>query len=453
MAKKSHEINMTEGPVFGKIVAFTIPLLLTSLLQLLYNAADVVVVGRFAGEQSLAAVGATTSLINLIVNLFMGMAVGAGVVVSQAIGAKDKEKLSKIIHTSMFLSVILGFLVGAIGFFVSKPLLMLMGTPDDVMQKANLYVKVYFLGLPGLMIYNFGAAILRSAGDTKRPLYILTFSGIINVILNLLFVISFKMDVAGVAAATVISQYISAAAVVVILLKEKSDFKLSLNKLKMDLNCLGLIVQFGVPMGVQSSLFSVSNVLIQSSINSFGSVVMAGNAAGANIEGFVYVAANSGSQAVLSFVGQNFGARKYDRIKKVIFSSMLYAVMVTSIFSFAAVFFKDALLRIYTDSAPVIAAGGKRLLIICSFHIICGFMDIMANSARGMGKSLVPMIITLFFVCVMRVVCVYTVFAAVPKIEVLYWSYPVTWGLAFIAHSIYFAVTYSKYKKQQISNA
>lgn len=448
MSNKSHQINMTEGPIMGKIIAFAIPLMLTSLLQLLYNAADVVVVGKFAGDQSLAAVGSTTSLINLLINLFMGMSVGAGVIISQSIGAKNKERLTATVHTAMLLSVIIGFFVGTIGFFISKKVLLLMGTPDDVIHKATLYIKIYFLGLPGLMIYNFGASILRAAGDTKRPLYILTLSGIINVLCNLVFVIVFKMDVVGVATATILSQYISAVRVVVILLKDNADYRLSLSKLKIHRKSLSQIISYGLPMGIQNSLFSFSNVLIQSSINSFGSTIMAGNAAAINIEGFVYVASDSGAQATLSFVGQNFGAKKYDRILKVVFCSAVLSLVMAAIFSGFTVLFRESLLGIYTDSAQVIAAGSKRLLMITSCQAICGIMGVMANAARGMGKSIVPMVSTLFFVCVLRIVCVYTVFARFHTIEVLYASYPITWLLAIIAHSIYFAKVFKKEKSK-----
>lgn len=446
MNRKSHNIDMTEGPLLGKVFAFTVPLFLTAALQLLYNAADVIVVGKFAGDTSLAAVGSTSALINLIVNLFMGMSVGAGVIVSQAIGAKNKERIEKTVHTSMLLSLFLGIGVGLLGFFISKQILVLMGTPEDVIYKATVYVKIYFLGLPAFMVYNFGASILRAAGDTKRPLYILTVAGMINVVFNIIFVVCFKLDVAGVAIATIISQYISAAVITVILIKDKEDYRLCPSKLKIDTKCLKFIVQYGVPMGIQSSMFSLSNVLIQSSINSFGTTVMAGNAAAANLEAFIYTAANSGAQAAISFTGQNFGAKKLGRIKNVIFCSMLCSAVLYLVVGSIVFIFKRPLLSFYTQSDAVITAGIKRFLIVSSIEILCGFMEIMANVVRGMGKSLVPMITTLFFVCVLRVVCIYTVFAKYHIIDVLYWSYPVTWVLALISHTIYFLYVYKQAK-------
>lgn len=447
MSSKKHEIDMTSGPLFSKIIAFAIPLMLTSILQLLYNAADIVVVGKFAGDTSLAAVGSTTSLINLIVNLFMGMATGTGVVIAQAIGANNKEKLHKTVHTAMLLSAILGVCVGFVGFTVSKYLLVLMSTPADVLPKATLYVQIYFVGLPGLMIYNFGSAILRSAGDTKRPLVILTLSGLVNVVLNLVFVIYFKMDVAGVATATIISQYISAIVVVVLLLVSDTPYRLTLSKLHIYSKNLKQILQFGVPMGIQSSFFAISNVLIQSSVNSFGSVIIAGNSAAANIEGFVFAATDSGAQAAMTFAGQNSGAKKYKRVKKVMLECSLLCIIISAVLGGMVMLFKGQLLSIYTDSTSVINAGIVRIDIICMFYGLCGVMGVIGNTVRGMGKSFIPMLITLIFVCAMRVLWIYTVFAAIKTIEIIYWSYPISWALAIIAQFIYFICVYRKTTK------
>lgn len=449
MAKKSYEMDMTKGSLLKKIIIFAIPLTLTSMLQLLYNAADIVVVGKFAGDASLAAVGSTTSLINLIVNTFMGLSMGTGVIVAQAIGAHNKERLSKTVHTSVLLSVILGFVVGVIGFVLCRPILVLMGSPEDVIDKATLYMRVYFCGMPGFMVYNFGASILRSAGDTKRPLLILAISGIANVVLNLVFVIIFKMDVAGVALATIISQYISAVWVVMLLLKDNTDYKLFINKLRIHGSLLTQIFTYGIPIGIQSALFSVSNVIIQSSVNSFGTAVVAGNSAASNIEGFVYAASNSVAQTAMTFAGQNSGAGKYDRVKKVLFLCMGLTTVAGVVLGGVVLILKHPLLSIYTDSADVIAAGVVRLNIICMFYALCGMMDTVANVTRGMGKSLVPMLITLVLVCVMRVLCVFTVFAAFRQIEIVYWSYPVTWGLAILGQFAYFAIVY-KSKKQNL---
>lgn len=442
MAKKSYEVNMTEGPLLKKIILFAIPLMLTGMLQLLYNAADIVVVGKFAGDASLAAVGSTTSLINLIVNTFLGLSLGAGVVVAQSIGSRNKARLHRTVHTSMFLSLFLGIGVGALGVVLCRPILVLMGSPAEVLDKAALYMRVYFLGTPGFLIYNFGAAILRSTGDTKRPLFILSISGIANVLLNLVFVIYFKMDVAGVALATIISQYISAIWVVIILIKEQGDFKLNLTKLHIYKNELFQIIAYGLPMGIQSSFFSVSNVIIQSSINSFGTLVVAGNSAASNIEGFVYTASNSISQAAITFSGQNTGAGNYKRVKKVLYLSLVLTSLVGVVFGGLIILFKSPLLGIYTDNPSVIAAGATRINIICMFYGLCGMMDTSANVTRGMGKSIIPMIITLIFVCLVRVGWIFTIFKIFNTAECVYWSYPVTWSIATIGQLFYFAIVY-----------
>lgn len=447
MAKKNYEMNMTEGPLLKKIILFAIPLMLTSMLQLLYNAADIVVVGKFAGDSSLAAVGSTTSLINLIVNAFVSLSMGAGVIVAQAIGANNKEVISKTVHTSMLLSFFLGVSVAVLGVTICRPLLVLMGSPSDVIDKATLYMRIYFCGMPGFMVYNFGASILRSAGDTKRPLWILAISGLANVGLNLLLVIVFNLGVAGVAIATIVSQYISAVWVIVLLLKDKADYKLHFKKLRFHREQLARIFIFGVPMGIQSSLFSVSNVIIQSSVNSFGTAVVAGNSAASNIEGFVYVASNAISQTAMTFSGQNSGAGRYDRVKRVLLCCLGLTALVGALLGALVLIFKVPLLSIYTDSADVVKAGIVRLNIICVFYCFCGTMDTTANTVRGMGKSLMPMIITLVMVCVLRILCVFTIFAEYRFIEIVYWSYPITWGLATLGQLIYFAIVYLNKKK------
>lgn len=453
MAKKSYQVDMTEGPLLKKIIAFALPLMATSMLQLLYNAADVVVVGKFAGDTSLAAVGSTTSLINLIVNLFFGLSLGTGVVLSQAIGARNNPKIHRTVHTSMVLSLLLGFLVGAIGFLICKPLLILMGSPADVLDKATLYVQIYFLGMPGFMVFNFGAAILRSVGDTKRPLIILSLSGIVNVILNLLFIITFKMDVAGVATATIISQYISAIWVVIILIKEDTDYKLSIKKLRMYKNELLQIVAYGLPTGIQSSCFSISNVIIQSSVNSFGTLIVAGNSAASSVESFVYTAANSIAQTAMTFSGQNAGAGNYKRVKKVLIECSALTVGFGALAGAIVMLLKTPLLTFYTDNPAVITAGIVRLNIICIFYGLCGIMDTITNVSRGMGKSVVPMLITIISVCALRIIWIFTVFKLYNAIECVYLSYPITWSIAALSQFIYFVIVYkSKTQHLKIKN-
>ena len=408
-------------------------------------------VGKFAGDASLAAVGSTTSLINLIVNVFMGLSLGAGVIVAQAIGARNNNRLHKTVHTAMLLSVFLGFIVGAVGVFLCRPLLVLMGSPTDVLDKATLYMRIYFLGMPGFMVFNFGAAILRSAGDTKRPLIILSISGLANVVLNLFFVILFEMDVAGVALATITSQYISAVWIVIILLKENSAYRLFLGKLRIYKNEFLQIIIYGLPIGIQSAFFSVSNVIIQSSINSFGTLVVAGNSAASNIEGFVYSASNSISQTAMTFAGQNTGAGDYKRVKKVLIECSLLTLVVGMFLGAVVILFKTPLLLIYTDNPAVITAGVIRINIICMFYGFCGVMDTIANISRGMGKSFVPMIITLVFVCIVRIGWIFTIFKLFGTVECVYWSYPITWTLAIIAQLIYFAIVYKSKTKQKLN--
>ncbi len=445
---KNYETDLTHGPLFKKIIRFSLPLMFTSILQLLYNAADVVVVGAFAGDASLAAVGSTGALTNLIVNLFMGMGTGTSVIVAQSIGARDHEKLRKTVHTSIAVSLILGVVLGIFGFFASKGMLVLMDSPPDVLPKATVYVKIYFLGLPALMVYNFGAAIIRSAGDTKRPLIILGISGLVNVLLNLVFVILFKMDVAGVALATIISQYLSAIAIVHKLTHDDAPYRLSLSELKIHKKELLGVLKYGIPMGIQNSMFSISNVIIQSSINSFGKIAMAGNAAAASIDGFVFAATDSGAQASITFAGQNAGAKKYDRVKKSLFLCIGLSTVMGILFGMLAIIFKHPLLSLYSDTPEAIAAGAVRIDIMCSIYFTCGIMNAIGNAVRGMGKSVVPMIITMFFVCVFRIIWIYTILPLNNTPATVYISYPISWVLAIIAHFTYFLIVYNSQKKK-----
>ena len=450
MAKKSYQIDMMSGPLLKKIIIFSIPVMLTGMLQLLYNAADVVVVGKFSGEVSLAAVGSTGSLINLIVNTFFGLSLGSGVVVSQSIGANNKARLTKTVHTSMLLSLICGVIVAVIGFSFSNQLLNLMSTPADVIDKATLYMRIYFLGMPGFMIYSFGSAILRSSGDTKRPLLILSISGFVNVVLNLIFVIYFKMDVVGVSLATIISQYISAIWVVVILVKENADYKLFIKKLRIHKNELFLIIVFGMPIGIQSACFSISNVAIQSSINTLGTLVVAGNSAASNVEGFVYQATTSVSQAAITFSGLYTGAGNYKKVKEVLINCTALSTLFGIIIGIIVIIFKSPILSFYTNNSAVINAGIIRLNIMCLFYGLCGAMDTIANVSRGMGKSVVPMIITLVFVCMVRILWVYTIFEFFNTAESVFWSYPVTWTIAIICQLAYFAFVYKSKIKNEV---
>ena len=446
---KKYEIDMCNGPLFGKIMIFYIPLMLSGILQLLFNAADIVVVGRFAGSESLAAVGATGSLTNLIVNLFIGLSVGTNVLVAHYFGAGQKRELKSMVQTAIATAAVSGVILVFVGFFVSKPALSLMGTPDDVISHSVLYMRIYFAGMPFMMVYNFGGAVLRAVGDTKRPLYFLLVAGVVNVVLNLFFVISLHMGVAGVATATVISQAISAVLVVRCLVMTDAAYKLVLKGIRIVPDQLVKMVQIGIPAGLQGALFSISNVLIQSSVNSFGSITMAGNTAASNIEGFVYTAMNAFYQAAISFCGQNYGAMKFRRVGRVA-AICLGSVAVTGLLiGNGAYLGSNVLLRLYSTDMEVIRYGVLRMLYICTLYFICGMMDVMVGVLRGIGYSIMPMIVSLTGACLFRVVWIYTVFRSVHTLECLYISYPISWGVTFMVHLICFAVVYRRLLARQ----
>ncbi len=443
-SSKKYEIDMCNGPLLGKIMVFYIPLMLSGILQLLFNAADIVVVGRFAGNEALAAVGSTSSLTNLIVNLFIGLSVGANVLVARFYGAGQEGELKEMVQTAIATALAGGVILVFLGFFLSRPALGWMGTPEDVISHSVLYMRIYFAGMPFMMVYNFGSAVLRAVGDTKRPLYYLLIAGVVNVVLNLIFVIVFSMGVAGVAAATVVSQGISAALVVRCLFLTDSAYRLVLQGIKIVPDKLIKMIQIGVPAGMQGALFSVSNVLIQSSVNSFGSTAMAGNTAGSNIEGFVYTAMNAFHQAAISFSGQNYGARKYKRILRVLLICEGMVVVVGAVMGNAAYFFGGTLLQLYTTDPAVIEYGILRMSIICVPYFLCGIMDVVVGVLRGMGYAIMPMLVSLTGACLFRVVWIYTIFQSIRTLECLYYSYPISWTLTFLVHFVCFAVVYKK---------
>lgn len=444
---------MCSGSILKKMLLFTLPLMLSSILQLLFNAADVVVVGKFAGDNSLAAVGSTTALINLLTNLFIGLSVGANVTAARFFGGKSEQELSRTVHTSIALSIVSGFALTAIGLLFAKQMLVMMQTPDEVCGLAALYLRIYFAGMIPNMIYNFGSALLRSIGDTKRPLYYLLGAGVVNVILNLIFVIGFKMDVAGVALATVISQTISAVLILRCLMKESGGIRFSFRKLRFDGKILGIMLRIGLPAGFQGVIFALSNVVIQSSINIFGNIVVAGNSAAGNIEGFVYMAMNSFHQATISFVSQNYGAGQHKRINRVFLTALACVTVVGLVFGNTAVFFGEYLLSIYSDNPAVIEAGMVRLLMICSVYALCGIMDVTVGVLRGVGYSIIPTIVSLIGVCGLRLVWIATVFH-IPMyhhIETVYLSYPITWTITIIANVIcFFCIRKRAYRKAAV---
>ncbi|MBE5917434.1 MAG: MATE family efflux transporter [Pseudobutyrivibrio ruminis] len=445
------KIDMTHGPLLGKLIIFTIPIILSGVLQLLFNAADVIVVGRYAGEASLAAVGSTGSLINLMTNLFIGMSVGANVCAAQFYGGGHHKDVKKTVHTSTAFSIICGIVLVFIGFFLARPILEIMGSPEDVIGLAALYVRIYFIAMPAIMLYNFLAAILRAAGDTTHPLIFLTVAGVVNVILNLILVIIFKMGVAGVAIATVTSNYISCGMLMVFFTRQEDSLKLELTKIAIDKKILNRIIRIGLPAGIQGTVFSLSNVVIQSAINSFGTAVIAGSSAAASIEGFVYVSMNSVSQTCVTFVGQNYGAGDEKRVKRVIFECLGIVTVVGLILGNLAYYFAGPLLGIYTESSAAIVAGTLRLFWVCCPYFLCGIMDTLTGGLRGLGRSTVPMIVSLLGACATRLIWIATYFQTHRTESVLFFSYPGSWLLTLTVHSICLISVYRSWTRRKAS--
>jgi len=447
---QSYTMDMTEGTVFPKMISYALPLMASSMLQLLFNAADIVVVGRFSGDHSLAAVGSNASLVGLLTNLFVGLSVGTNVVVARLYGAKDHAGVSQVVHTSIAISMISGVFLAVFGFFFSRLLLVWMATPPEVLPLATLYLSIYFLGMPAVMVYNFGSAVLKAVGDTKRPLYYLTVAGFVNVILNLVFVINLKLDVAGVAIATVVSETISAVLVLRCLHKEQSDIHLDLKRLAITKDKFTQILRIGIPAGFQGIVFAISNVVIQSSVNSFGPIVMAGNSAGQSLEHFPYVAMNAFYQATMAFTSQSYGAGKTKRIHSIMLCGEFSALVFGGALSYLFLVFGHPLLSIYTTSEAVIQAGLTRMGIICRSYALCGMMDTMAGALRGLGYSVLPMLVSLFGSCVFRLVWLATVFRLEQyhTIQVVYYSYPISWTLTLCIHALVFVWAYKKIKRQ-----
>lgn len=449
--KKDYTIDMCNGPILKKMLMFTVPLMCSSVLQLLFNAADIVVVGHFAGDNSLAAVGSNSALIGLLTNLFVGLSIGTNVLAAKYYGAKDNKKLFKTVHTSILLGIFSGIILTSIGIMGARQILIWMKTPDEVLDLAVTYLRIYFIGMIGMMIYNFGSAILRAVGDTKRPLYYLTSAGIVNIVLNLFLVVVMKMDVAGVAIATVISQYISAYLIIKCLRHEESGIHLNIHKLKMDKETFAEILKIGLPAGFQGILFSLSNVIIQSSINSFGATIMAGNSAAANVEQFVYFAMNSFYQSTISFTSQNMGAGNYKRINKILLTGQMCVIFVGVVFGNLVLLFGHTLLEMYTSSEEVIQDGMIRLGIVSRTYALCGIMDVMVGALRGIGYSVLPMIVSLIGACGLRLIWLATIFQIdrFHTVQTVYISYPITWIITVIVHIICFMLAMKKLMKTQ----
>lgn len=447
--KKAFTADMTTGPFFKKIVLFSVPLVFTGLLQLVYNTADTVIVGRFAGKQALAAVGSTGALVALILNVFMGLAMGAGVVTARSIGAGDTAKIKRYTHTAMTLSVISGIAVGIIGYFISGLLLQLMHIETEILTLSTLYLKIYFLGAPGMLIYNFGAAIVRAHGDTQRPLYILFLSGIVNIVLNLILVIPVQLGVSGVAIATVVSQYISAALIVLYLFRSDSVIRIRRKELRIHKQELFEIVKIGVPAGIQNSMFSIANVIIQSSVNSFGENAMAGIAAGSNYDSYIYTCTNAFAQTTMTFTSQNVGAEKYENIGKVYGRCMALVCAVGGVLSLLGYIFRGQIVGLFSDVPEVITIGAERMQLIMPFYITCSLQDVVAGQIRGLGKSTGPMLVSLLGTCGVRLLWIFVFLPMNRTLMYLFIAYPLSWGVTFIAQAILYTVLKRNLIKKQ----
>ncbi len=457
---KRRTVDMTSGPILPEIIQYALPLIATGLLQLLYNAADIIVVARWAGGTALAAVGSNGPLINLIINVFMGLSVGASVVVSRVFGANDPKAVHESVHCAMALSLVGGVVTMVIGLLISRPALVWMGTPSDVIEQATVYLRIYFLGMPAMMVYNFGASVLRAVGDTKRPLYILTVSGLCNVALNLLLVMVFQWDVAGVATATTVSQILSAVLVVLCLVRAEGCYRYEIRRTRFYKESFLQMLRHGIPAGIQGSIFSLSNLLIQSSVNSFGSAAMSGNSAAGNLEGFVYVAMNSMYQTCLTFTSQNVGAGKTKRLLRIFFLCLVLVVIIGLVLGGLVYVFGEPLLSLYTAAsgtdtaiAPqeILHYGMIRLSIIITLYFLCGVMEVLTGVMRGMGSPWLPMIVSIVGVCGVRIVWIFTVFQFIDRsLTCLYWSYPVSWFVTAAIHAACYVVTYRRIKSRKM---
>lgn len=448
-------IDMCSGPVLRKMIVFTLPIMFSGLFQLLFNATDIIVVGKFAGDNALAAVGSNTALINLMTNLFIGLSIGVNVVAARYCGAKNVKELKKTVHTSMLISVISGVILMAVGLCFAEQMLRLMQTPDSIIGMAADYLRIYFCGMPFMMIYNFGNAILRAAGDTNRPMFCLIVAGVVNVLLDMFFVIVLNMSAAGVGLATSLSQGVSAVLIIRCLLKESDSSGLKLNprELKIHKDKLLMIMKIGLPAGFQGTVFSLSNVVIQSSINLFGEAVIAGNSAAASIEGFVYMAMNSCYQSTLSFTSQNIGAGKFERINKILLCGLLCVMTVWAVLGLGVCMsLGRPLLSIYTSGEASIEAGLRRMVYVCGTYFLCGVMEVLVGSLRGMGYSITPMIVSLLGACGLRLVWLATVFQIEQyhTPDTVYLSYPVSWVITVAAHVVCFIICRHRLKKKML---
>ena len=438
MKNNKYEIDMCNGTLMDKLISFSLPLMLSGILQLLFNAVDIIVVGRFTGSQALAAVGSTTALINIFTNLFIGISLGANVLAARFYASGKEKEMSETVHTSITLALISGLVMPLAGVLLARFALNLMGTPNDVIDQSVLYMRIYFLGMPFFMLYNYGAAILRAVGDTKRPLFFLVISGMTNAVLNLVLVIVFHMGVAGVAIGTIVSQLISSILVLRCLYTSNTSYRLYFSKLGIKTQYLKQIFQVGIPAGIQSTVINLSNALLQSSVNSFGSVAMAGYTAANNIFGFLYMSVNAVTQSCMSFTSQNYGVKKLKRMDRVLLDCMILSVGVTLTLGCGAYFFGPELLKIYTSDADVIRCGVEVLAFTTVPYFCCGIMDLLPGALRGMGYSGVPMILSIIGTVGTRIVWIFGLFPAHRSLSFLFISYPVSWILTILMQAVCF---------------
>ena len=438
MKNNKYEIDMCNGTLMDKLISFSLPLMLSGILQLLFNAVDIIVVGRFTGSQALAAVGSTTALINIFTNLFIGISLGANVLAARFYASGKEKEMSETVHTSITLALISGIVMALAGVLLARFALNLMGTPNDVIDQSVLYMRIYFLGMPFFMLYNYGAAILRAVGDTKRPLFFLVISGMTNAVLNLVLVIVFHMGVAGVAIGTIVSQLISSILVLRCLYTSNTSYRLYFSKLGIKTQYLKQIFQVGIPAGIQSTVINLSNALLQSSVNSFGSVAMAGYTAANNIFGFLYMSVNAVTQSCMSFTSQNYGVKKLKRMDRVLLDCMILSVGVTLTLGCGAYFFGPELLKIYTSDADVIRCGVEVLAFTTVPYFCCGIMDLLPGALRGMGHSGVPMILSIIGTVGTRIVWIFGLFPAHRSLSFLFISYPVSWILTILMQAVCF---------------
>ena len=438
MKKNKYEIDMCNGTIMDKLISFSVPLILSGILQLLFNAVDIIVVGRFSGSQALAAVGSTTALINIFTNLFIGISLGANVLAARFYAAQKDKEMSETVHTAIMLALISGVVMLFVGIFFARGALELMGTPDDVIGQSTLYMRIYFAGMPFFMLYNYGAAILRAVGDTKRPLLFLIVSGVVNACLNLFLVIAFHLGVAGVAIATVTAQGISCALVLRCLQRSQASYQLRFRDLKIRGCYVQQIFQVGLPAGIQSTVINFSNALLQSSVNSFGSIAMAGYTAANNLFGFLYVSTNSITQACMSFTSQNYGVGKWKRMDRVLFDCIILSVVVMLTLGGGMYFFGPEVLKIYTTNPRVISCGMEVLTYTTLTYFLCGIMDLLPGALRGMGYSSVPMILSIIGTVGTRIVWIFGIFPNHRSLDILFISYPVSWMITIVLQVICF---------------